>query len=240
MEARLDVLPAADERAEGSPLAAARLRRRLTLEEAAARARLDPSEVRLLEENRIYRFPSVENAVGAALIYAAALGVSEREARELAGLSPGPPAQWSLRRGLTALGLLAVFLTLLLVSLRAGVVPSPAEDDASRSAVAVQKLPPPWEIRVDVYNGTEVPNAAAFVANEVGGPLAYRLGTVENAKRSDYVETRVYYPPGSEEIAERLAGQLGVETTALPGGEDPNRLVVIVGRDMAVAPGRGD
>jgi hypothetical protein len=31
-------------------------------------------------------------------------------------------------------------------------------------------------------------------------------------------------------IAERLGDELGVGTTALPGGDDPLRLVVIVGR----------
>jgi hypothetical protein len=95
------------------------------------------------------------------------------------------------------------------------------------------RLPPPWEIRVDVFNGTEVPNAATRVANEIGGPLAYRIGTVENANRLDYVATRVYYPPGSETIAKRLADELGVETAALPGKPEPNRLVVIVGSDVA-------
>ena len=95
------------------------------------------------------------------------------------------------------------------------------------------KLPPPWEIRVDVYNGTGLPNAATRIANEVGGPLAYRIGTVKNAKRTDYIVTRVYYPPGAAAIAQRLAHQLGVGVTALPSGGDRNRLVVIVGSDRA-------
>ena len=72
-------------------------------------------------------------------------------------------------------------------------------------------------------------NAAAGIANEIAG-LAYRIGDVGNAKQRNYVATRVYYPPGAEGIAERLAGEIGVGTTALPGGDDPNRLVVIVGR----------
>jgi hypothetical protein len=60
--------------------------------------------------------------------------------------------------------------------------------------------------------------------------LAYRIGTVEDAKRSDYRETRVYYPPGAAPIARRLGRELGVKTVALPGGGDERRLVVIVGR----------
>jgi hypothetical protein len=82
---------------------------------------------------------------------------------------------------------------------------------------------------VDVYNGTARGNAAAGIANEIAG-LAYRIGDVGNAKQRNYVATRVYYPPGAEGIAERLAGEIGVGTAALPGGDDPNRLVVIVGR----------
>ena len=66
-----------------------------------------------------------------------------------------------------------------------------------------------------------------------GGPLAYRIGDVDNADRRDYLETRVYFPPGAEAIAGRLAQELGVAITALPGGKDDRRLVVIVGADRA-------
>ncbi len=78
-----------------SPLGAVRMKRRLTLEEAAARARLELDDVRALEENRIYRFPSVDEALAAILVYATALGVSEREARELAGMPVPTQARWS-------------------------------------------------------------------------------------------------------------------------------------------------
>ena len=66
------------------------------------------------------------------------------------------------------------------------------------------------------------------MANRVAG-LAYQIGNVGNAKREDYTKTLVYYAPGGKEIAARLAGELGVGTAALPGGNNPNRLVVIVG-----------
>lgn len=216
---------------ETSPLGLARVRRRLTIEEAAARAGLDPEDLRCLEEGRIYRFRSVNAALAAALIYATSLGVSPNEARRIAGL-PSVAERWSRRRWLgiltfvVAAGALAWF----------AVVPEVRDrSSAEPTAELAQKLPPPWEIRVDVYNGTEVPNAAARLANEIGGPLAYRLGSVENAERLDYAETRVYYPPGSHEIAKRLAEELDVETAALPGGDDPNRLLVIVGLDLAKA-----
>ena len=219
---------------ETSPLAAARVRRGLTVEEAAARARLSLEDVRSLEEGRIYRFPSVHAAVATTLVYAGALGIRGREVRELAGLPPGPREGWSFRRWLAVVAFAAAAAALGWFVVVPQIVPEPGD----RTAVVdlAHTLPPPWEIRVDVFNGTPVPNAATVVANEVGGPLAYRIGTVENADRLDYVETRVYYPLGSEAIAERLAEQLDVETAALPGARgDGKRLIVIVGRDRAGA-----
>jgi transcriptional regulator with XRE-family HTH domain len=215
-----------------SPLAALRVKRRMTVEEAAARANLSVEDVRRLEERRIYSFPSVDRALATALVYATSLGLSGREARGLAGLPLGPRGGWWSPRRWLALAAFAGALTALGWF---AVVPKLWPGDESDSAlVAFQKtLPPPWEIRVDVFNGTQVPNAATNVANEIGGPLAYRIGTVENANRLDYVSTRVYYPPGSEAIAKRLADELGVETAALPGKAEKNRLVVIVGADVA-------
>ncbi len=81
---------------------------------------------------------------------------------------------------------------------------------------------------MDVYNGTRRGNAASSVANEIAG-LAYGIGEVKNADRRNYSKTRVYYPPGGEAVARRLADELGAGVAALPGGDDPHRLVVIVG-----------
>jgi hypothetical protein len=217
-----------------SPLGAARLRRRLTIEEAAARAEMDIDAVRSLEENRVYRFGSNADALAAALVYAAALGVSEREARDIAGLPVRPRliAPWWRRRWLAvgsatvAVGVaLALFLQPNLAAEN-----SPAATSPPPRTAAKPTLPERWEIEVDVYNGTRVGNAAAGLANEVAG-LAYRIGTVADAKQLDYRETLVYYPPGGAAIAKRLADELGVGTVALPGGKNERRLVVIVGRD---------
>jgi hypothetical protein len=217
-----------------SPLGAARLRRRLTLEEAAARAEMDVDSVRSLEENRVWRFGSNADAIASALVYAAALGVSEREARELAGLPVRPRliAPWWRRRWLavgSAACTLAVGVGLFLQPSLGRNESRAAIPPAVQSKPAPPKLPQRWEIEVDVYNGTRVGNAAASVANDVAG-LAYRMGEVGNAKRRDYTKTLVYYPPGGEEIGRRLASELGVGTAALPSGDDPLRLVVIVGR----------
>ena len=185
-----------------------------------------------LEENRVYRFPTVEDALAMTLVYATALGISRREARRLAGLPVRPRLfdLWSLRRGvaaatfLAALGLLNWFAVL--PRLTEGAPPAASAPVAA--AVPEAALPQPWEIQVDVYNGSGTARAATLLANTIAG-LAYRIGNVGEAKRSDYLETRVYYPPGGRAIAERLARQLNVKTTPLPGGADPLRLVVVVG-----------
>jgi transcriptional regulator with XRE-family HTH domain len=214
-----------------SPLVAARLRRRLSLEQAAARASLDVNAVKNLEESRTYVFPSTADAIATAVVYASALGITAREARELAGLPVESVFErWSLRRWAIVLGFVAALAALMIFVLRPQFLPAepPAAPAPAAQATAVP-LPERWEIQVDVYNGTARGNAAAGIANEIAG-LAYRIGEVGNAKQRDYVDTRVYYPPGAEAIAQRLAGEIGVGTTALPGGDDPHRLVVIVGR----------
>jgi transcriptional regulator with XRE-family HTH domain len=217
-----------------SPLVAARLRRRLTVEEAAARASLDVNAVKSLEESRTYVFPSTAEAIATAVVYASSLGITEREARELAGLPiESVVERRSLHRWAFVLGFTVALAALLIFVLRPQFFPAsppaPPAPVAKTPAPPAEPLPDRWEIQVDVYNGTRVGNAASGLANELAG-LAYRIGAVRNADRRTYEETRVYYPPGGEEIAERLAGELGVGTTALPGGDDPLRLVVIVGR----------
>jgi hypothetical protein len=217
-----------------SPLGAARLRRRLTVEEAAARARMEVDQVKSLEENCMYRFGSNADALAAALVYATALGISEREARQIAGL---PVASrlvdpWSLRRSMAICAFLAARGTLVWFGFRpelgsessAAAAPPASQTPADPATT----LPEPWEIQVDVYNGTGTGNAAASMANRVAG-LAYQIGKVGNAKGDNYRKTLVYYPPGGQEIAARLARELGVGTAALPGGDNPNRLVLIVG-----------
>lgn len=215
---------------ESSPLVAARLRRRLSLEEAAARADLDVGAVKSLEECRTYVFPSTADAIAAALVYASSLGITSREARELAGLPTATVAErWSLRRWAVVGGFVAALAFLLVFVLRPELSPEPAAPaPAAKAHEPALPLPPRWEIQVNVFNGTRKGNAAAGVANEVAG-LAYRIGDVKNADRRDYRKTRVYYPPGAEAIGRRLAGELGIGVQALPGGRDPRRLIVIVG-----------
>ena len=205
-----------------STVAAARLRRRLTLEEAARRSGLTADEIAWLEEGRLYRFATGDEALAAAVVYASALGVGPAEARELAGL---PPQR--VRRRARRLAILAA-LVVAIAGLAAAIAftgTNRSDRIAPRSNTA---LPPPWKVRVDVLNGAGDINWTRQVASRIGA-LGYRLGRVARASRFDYRSTAVYYEPGGQAVAVRLARVLGTITTPLPGGSNPRRLVVIVG-----------
>src|SRR6266566_1205281 len=103
-----------------SALAALRLQRKLTVDEAAKRAALWPDQVEWLEEGRLYRFPSSEAAVLALLRYATSLGVDHREARRLSGLPVEPPPRRPFGRWIAAGAaavLVAAMATALVVAL---------------------------------------------------------------------------------------------------------------------------
>ena len=212
-----------------NPLAAARLRRRLTLEEAAKRAGLSPDQVEWLEEGRVYRFPSPGNALAATLLLSSALGIDRREARKLAGMSvlPGPldvnPAARLVGVAALSAALMAL-LAFVLVPAFSEQAPAPVDPVVAQAAT----LPKPWQIQVDVLNGAGDINWTRQVASQVQS-LAYTVKKVRRADRFDYPQTAVYYAPGGRLIAVRLARQLGIVTRPLPGGADPKRLVVIVG-----------
>ena len=207
-----------------SPLGAARLHRQLTVEETARRAGLTSDEVEWLEDGRVYRFPSTDAALLATLLYASALGIDHREARILAGLPVAPRSVETVARGrrLIALGAVALAVTALVVALV--VVPAGGRHAAAPSST----LPPPWKIAVDVLNGSGDINYTRAVASHIQS-FGYRIGRVARAARFGQARTVIYYEPGGDTIAARLARQLGVATSPLPGGSNPRRLVVIVG-----------
>src|SRR5437660_12887617 len=94
MNAGMELVKQLERSGDESPLARARLHRQLTVEETARRAGLSVEEVRWLEEGRVYRFPRPDDALAATVLYASALGIENREARELAGLPvPQLPVQ---------------------------------------------------------------------------------------------------------------------------------------------------
>jgi hypothetical protein len=90
-------------------------------------------------------------------------------------------------------------------------------------------LPPTWTLTVDVLNGGGDIYYTRTVASRIGA-LGYRIERVAKANRFDYPDTAVYFEPGGDAYAARLAKQLGVQSRPLPGGTNPRRLVVIAGR----------
>src|SRR5262249_53007701 len=212
------------------PLAHARLKRQLTLDEAAKRANVAPEELQWLEEGRLYRFPTPDRAVLVTLLYATALGVDHREALELAGL-PAPPLPANpFRRfaAFAALAALVVAATLAIVLAQSS--SPPTASDAARAAAT---LPAPGAIKVVVRNGSGDIVYTRRVASRIQA-LSYRVIDVGKAGSFNYPQTEVYYPPSGQQIGLRLAKQLDVPAQPLPGGTDPRRLVVIVGPARAV------
>jgi hypothetical protein len=206
---------------ERSPLAAARIHRKLTTDEVARRADLPVDQVEWLEEGRVYRFPSTDHALLATLLYATALGIDVREARTLAGLPVGPRERSTRGRFVAAAAALAV-LGLLAFAVFPGVRGGGGTKSHGRP------LPAPWKVSVDVLNGGGDINYTRSIASRVGG-FGYRVAHVARANRFDYTETAVYYEPGGASVCGHLADELHVALRPLPGGTNPDRCVVIAG-----------
>jgi hypothetical protein len=213
---------------EESPLARARVHRQLTVDEAARRAELAPEEVQWLEEGRLYRFPTADRAILATVLYASALGIEHREALELAGL-PVPPLPF-VANPLRRFGAITAFAALILAAVLAVAF---ARDEskpkkAGAAASAASSLPAPWAVKVVVLNGSGDIVYTRTVASHIQA-MGYKITHVGRATTFNYPQTAVYFPPGGEAIAVRLAKALDVPVQPLPGGNDPRRLVVIVG-----------
>ncbi len=209
---------------EESPLARARLHRQLTLEETARRSGLSVEQARWLEEGRVYRFPSSDDALVATLMYGTALGIDNREARELAGLPvPARPVERNPLPRLIVIGAILIGATVMATLLLA-----PRSGGKESSAAPSAILPPPWRIQVSVLNGSGDINYTRQVASRIGA-FGYGIKKVGRADAFNYPQTAVYFPPKCEGIAVRLAKQLGVATKPLPGGAGPCQLYVIVG-----------
>jgi LytR cell envelope-related transcriptional attenuator len=222
----MEAVTALEAHGETPPLAAARMRRQLTVESAAKLARLTPEEVSWLEEGRLYRFPSSDSALLALLLYSTGLGISRREARRLAGLPViTRPGRERMRQ---ATGML-VGVVVVVAAAGAFVLPGLVRGASKPpTAIAEAGLPPTWKVSVDVLNGSGDMNYTRSVASKIGA-LAYRIDRVSRADRFDYPETAVYFHPGGEQLAARLARQLGVGVRPLPGAGNARRLVVVVG-----------
>ena len=222
-KAHMAVARQPDRSPDESPFARARVRRQLTVEAAASRAGLSLDQVEWLEDGRIYRFPSTDDALVAALLYATALGIDQREARSLAGLPVTPLVGGSSRSRLIGVAALLAALAAL-----AGVFWLQNGGDAQGRSEPAVPLPPAWKISVDVLNGSGDITWTRQMASRIGA-LAYHVQHVGRADKFNYGRTAVYYEPGGDAVAIRLARQLGVVTKPLPGGSDPHHVVVIVG-----------
>jgi hypothetical protein len=221
----VNAIHALDHESGPSPLELARTRRGLTREEAAAQTALSVDEITWLEEGRLYRFRSAHGAVAATTVYAAALDIEHRDALELAGRPLPPRGHDSRRPRLLVLGGVAVVIALVIGLLGAVSLLTGA---AGRSSGSDAKLPPTWQVTVDVLNGSGDRNYTGKVADQING-LAYHLGPIRKADNFKYTTTAVYYPEHAEALAQRLADSLCVDAKPLPGGKDRRRLVVIVG-----------
>ena len=216
---------------EPSPLASARLQRKLTVDEAARRAGISPEQIRWLEEGRVYRFPVADDALIAVVLYATALGIEQDEARALARLPVEPKPPRFSRTRIVAVAAAIVLLAALGVALLGGFGESSGGlslGGSSAQSHPSQPLPPAWKLSVDVLNGGGDIYYTRALASKIGG-MGYKIKRVRKANRFDYPATAVYFEPGGDAYGARLASQLGVEAKPLPGGSNPRRLVVIVG-----------
>jgi transcriptional regulator with XRE-family HTH domain len=224
MIAGMELVQQVEPDGERSPLAKARLHRQLTVEETAKRAGLSVEEVRWLEEGRAYRFPTVDDALVGALLYATGLGVDAAEARRLAGL----PEPASARRS-PAARYVALAAALVAVAIVVAVVLVPrGSAGKTGTAGAASALPAPWRIPVTVLNGSGDINYTRHVADRVLS-FAYHVKKVGRADNFSYPQTAVFFPPSCEAVGVRLAQQLGVAAKPLPGGTGACQLYVIVG-----------
>src|SRR2546421_2244227 len=129
------------EHQEPSPLASARLQRKLTVEEAARRAGLSYEQIEWLEEGRVYRFPSADDALVAVVLYATALGIDQDEARGLARLPVQPRPERYPRSRIISVAAGLVLLAPLAVPLLGGF-----RGGAQRGDLQTKPLPPPREV----------------------------------------------------------------------------------------------
>jgi transcriptional regulator with XRE-family HTH domain len=222
----MPLLSPLETRVEPSPLQEARLERGLSVEQLSVRSGLRVEEIEWLEEGRLFRFPSQSAGMLAAVVYATALGVDRAEARRLAGLPVHRnPFRVNPVARLLVTAAVAALVSALLVAV---LMPGSREHVRTVVAPAEKNLPAPWKISITVLNGAGDINYTRQVASQIGS-MGYLIAKVARADRFDYPRTAVYFEPGSDKIAIRLARQLGVGTQTLPPGDHPRQLVVIVG-----------
>jgi transcriptional regulator with XRE-family HTH domain len=214
----LDAIP------QPSPLAEAREHHDLSIKQVAYRSGLSEAEIEWLEEGRIYRFPSQNQAILAAILYASAVGIDRYEARRLAGLPVVGISRVNAKARLIVVGAVAALLSALTVMM---LVPN-IRLTRTRTVEAIPNanLLPPWKLKVTVENGNGDISWTRNVASHIGA-MGYTISKVGRADRFNYPSSTVYYGPGASGVGTRLARQLCVPSQQAPGLLKDELLVVV-------------
>jgi transcriptional regulator with XRE-family HTH domain len=222
----LDVTP------ESSPLAEAREHHNLSIKQVAYRSGLSEQEIEWLEEGRIYRFPSQNQAILAAVLYASTVGIDRYEARRLAGLPVVGISRVNAKARLIVVGAVAALLSALAVMM---LVPNiRLTQTRTVEAIPNANLLPPWKLKVTVENGNGDISWTRQLASRVGA-MGYTIAKVGRADRFDYPSSTVYYGPGGSGVGTRLARQLSVDAQQAPGLLRDELLVVVGPKTVASA-----
>src|SRR6059058_1706045 len=208
-----------------SPLAEAREHHGLSVTQIAYRSGLSEAEIEWLEEGRIYRFPSQNQAILAAILYASALGIDRYEARRLAGLPVVGISRVNAKARLIVVGAVAALLSALAVMM---LTPNlRLTQTRTVEAIPNASLVPPWKLQVTVENGNGDISWTRTVASRIGA-MGYTIAKVGRADRFDYPASTVFYGPGGRDVGLRLARQLSVGAQEAPG-LGARQLLVVVG-----------
>jgi transcriptional regulator with XRE-family HTH domain len=217
---------------ESSPLAEAREHHNLSIKQVAYRSGLSEEEIEWLEEGRIYRFPSQNQAILAAVLYASTVGIDRYEARRLAGLPVVGISRANAKARLIVVGAVAALLSALTVMM---LVPNiRLTQTRTVEAIPNANLLPPWKLKVTVENGNGDISWTRQLASRIGA-MGYTISKVGRADRFDYPSSTVYYGPGGSGVATRLARQLSVDAQPAPGLLEDELLVVVGPKTVASA-----
>ena len=220
----LDAVP------EPSPLAEARERHGLSITQVAYRTGLSEAEIGWLEDGRLYRFASQNQAILAGIVYATAVGIDRFEARRIAGLPLTGTLRVNAKARFVVVGALAALLSALAVMVVAPDIHLTRTQTVE--AIPNANLTPPWKLQVTVENGTGDINWTRTLASRVGA-MGYTIAKVGRADRFDYPKSTVYYGPGGQAVGIRLALQLAVQAEQAPGLTARQLLVVVGPRTVA-------
>jgi transcriptional regulator with XRE-family HTH domain len=220
----LDAVP------EPSPLAEARERHGLSVTQVAYRTGLSEEEIEWLEEGRLYRFPSQNQAILSGIVYATAVGIDRFEARRIAGLPLTGTVRVNAKARLIVVGALAALISALAVMVLAPDIRMTRTKIVE--AIPNANLTPPWKLQVTVENGSGDINWTRTLASRIGA-MGYTISKVGRADRFSYPSSTVYYGPGGQDVGVRLARQLDVPALAAPGLTSRQLLVVVGPRTVA-------